>query len=122
MKIEIRKTKGRSIALVKSDEIIIDDVQSALDLLVQLRYEAQCDRFILNKEALSEEFFELRTLLAGEILQKFITYGVKCAIVGDFSLYTSKALKDFIVESNRGNDIFFVSTDEEAIKRMSNAL
>lgn len=40
-------------------------------------------------------------------------------IVGDFSGYTSKPLKDFIYESNKGRDIFFVDSEEEAIDRLS---
>ena len=39
--------------------------------------------------------------------------------VGDFSGYTSKPLKDFIYESNKGRDIFFVSSEEDAIEKLS---
>ncbi|NCC64959.1 MAG: DUF4180 domain-containing protein [Spirochaetia bacterium] len=119
MQIEIRKEKGFAIALLKSSEILLCDVQSVLDLLVMLRYEAQCDRFVLSKESVAEAFFDLHSHLAGEILQKLSNYRCKCAIVGDFSQYASKALKNFIYESNRGNDIFFVASDEEAVKRLS---
>ncbi len=45
-------------------------------------------------------------VVEGEILQKFVTYKAKLAIAGDFSVYTSKSLKDFIYESNNGNHIF----------------
>lgn len=61
----------------------------------------------------------LSTRIAGEILQKFINYQFKFAIVGDFSGYTSKPLKDFIYESNKGRDIFFVSSEEDAIEKLS---
>ena len=44
--------------------------------------------------------------MAGEILQKFINYHVKIAIYGDYSVYTSKPLRDFIYESNHGKDVF----------------
>jgi len=40
----------------------------------------------LNKSAICDDFFDLSTGLAGEILQKFVNYHVKIAIVGDFSL------------------------------------
>ena len=46
-------------------------------------------------------------------------YQFKFAIVGDFSGYTSKPLKDFIYESNKGRDIFFVSSEEDAIEKLS---
>ena len=110
---------GINIAIVKSYEILITDVQSALDLISTIQYETGCYRFALNKEAIIEDFFILSTKIAGDILQKFINYKTKFAVYGDFSKYTSKPLKDFIYESNNGRDIFFVSTEEEAIKKLS---
>ncbi len=35
------------------------------------------------------------------------------------SCYTSKPLQDFIYESNKGQDVFFVKTQDEAIKKTS---
>lgn len=110
---------GKNIAIVSSSEVIIEDVQSALDLIATVHYQADSERIILNKSLLNESFFDLKTRLAGEILQKFINYRVKVAIVGDFSVYTSKSLKDFIYESNNGNDIFFLPTEEQAIEKLS---
>jgi hypothetical protein len=100
MKISIVKENHVEIAVVSSSEILITDVQSALDFMATVKFEVGCNRIILNKSAICEEFFDLKTRLAGEILQKFINYQVKIAIVGDFSQYTSKSLKDFIYESN----------------------
>jgi hypothetical protein len=108
-----------NIARIRSETLLITDVSSALDLMTTVKYEAKCDRMIIDKSAVAEDFFKLSTCLAGEVLQKYINYRVKLAIVGDFSLYTSKPLKDFIRESNRGRDFFFVGTDEEAIEKLS---
>ncbi|MHC1682636.1 MAG: DUF4180 domain-containing protein [Clostridiaceae bacterium] len=119
MKITKIKNNDVEIAIVNSNEILITDVQSALDLIATVSYETRCDYMILNKSAVCEEFFNLRTRLAGEILQKFINYNMKIAIVGDFSVYTSKSLKDFIYESNKGNAIFFMSNEEKAIEKLS---
>jgi hypothetical protein len=66
-----------------------------------------------------EDFFQLTTKLAGEILQKFINYNIKLAMAGDFSVYKSKSLKNFICESNKGKDIFFVSDEKQAIAMLS---
>lgn len=119
MEITTIKDSKIEIAVVSSSEIIITDVQSALDFMVTVKYETGCNRMILYKAAICEEFFDLRTRLAGEILQKFINYHVKIAIVGDFSLYTSKSLKDFIYESNKGNDIFFLTNEKQAVEKLS---
>ncbi len=78
-----------------------------------------CNKIALNKEAICDDFFILSKGLAGEILQKFVNYGIKFAIYGNFSKYTSKPLQDFIYESNNGKDVFFVSTENEVINRLS---
>jgi hypothetical protein len=61
----------------------------------------------------------LKIRLAGEILQKFINYGVKIAIIGDFSGYSSKSLKDFIYECNNGNAIFYLPNQQQVIEKLS---
>lgn len=110
---------GMEIAIVSSPEILITDIQSALDFIGTVNFEARCDRVILNKAAISEDFFNLKTRLAGEIIQKFVNYHMKIAIVGDFSLYTSQSLKEFIFESNNGKDIFFLSNEQQAVDKLS---
>lgn len=119
MDIRIVKKNNIELAIVVSDEEIISDVQSALDLMATVNYESGCNRIILNKTAICEDFFDLKTRLAGEILQKFINYQTKIAIIGDFSTYSSKSLKDFIYESNNGREIFFLSDEAQAIDKLS---
>lgn len=121
MKLTVKEQNGVQAALLTSQEPLIGDVRSALDVILSAGYESECDRLVINKEALSEEFFQLSTRLAGEILQKFVTYQIKLAIYGDFSQYTSKALRDFITESNQGNQIFFLRTEEEALDAITKA-
>jgi len=59
---------------------------------------------------LGDEFFRLRTGVAGDVIQKFVTYGRRLAILGDISPYVaaSEALRDFVIESNRGAHVWFV--------------
>ena len=109
------------IVIVNSNEIIIKDTQTAIDFTMSIRYETNCSKIAINKEAIIEDFFILSKGIAGEILQKFINYQIKFAIIGDYSKYTSKPLKDFIYESNKGKDIFFVSNEDEAIEMLSKA-
>lgn len=121
MKTEVREYNGIRSAHVTSDEVLIRDAQSALDLIATVRYESGCDRIALEKQTLDESFFVLRTGVAGEVLQKFINYHAKLAIIGDHTHYTSKPLKDLIFECNRGRDIFFVATPEEAAEKLCRA-
>jgi hypothetical protein len=118
MKITIIKQNNIEIASISSNDLLITDVHSALDFMATVKYEAGCTHIILNKSAICEDFFNLKTKLAGDILQKFINYQIKLAIVGDFSVYTSKSLKDFIYESNNGNSIFFLSNEQQAIEKL----
>ena len=112
------EVKG-NIAIIRSDEVIITNAQSALDLMATVRYEIDCDRIAIHKSAVTEDFFVLSTGVAGEILQKFVNYQVKLAIIGDFSEYTSKPLRDFIYECNSGRHICFVADEAEAVRRLS---
>ncbi|MFV0395910.1 MAG: DUF4180 domain-containing protein [Coprobacillaceae bacterium] len=115
IKIEKIQIDSKEIISVFSEDIVISDVQSALDFLISVAYEKECNNFIINKEAIVESFFDLSTCMAGDILQKCSNYQIKVAIYGDYKKYTSKALKDFIYESNKGNIVFFVSDIQEGI-------
>ena len=97
---------NKTVAIVSSDNKVITDVDSALDLLMSANYEAGTKHIVVDKKLITEDFFILSSGLAGEVLQKYINYGGKIAIYGDFSHYTSKPLKDFIFESNKGKDVF----------------
>ena len=121
METRVIEQNGRRLAVVTSAEPVLASVQDALDLMATVEYETGCERIAIEKSAVAEDFFILSTRLAGDILQKFVNYKKKIAIFGDFSRYTSKPLRDFIYESNAGNDVFFVSSEAEAVERLANA-
>ncbi len=106
-------------AVVKSGDTVITDAQSALDLLMSAKYDVGTKNIVIDKTAICEDFFILSRGLAGEILQKYVNYGGRIAIYGDFSHYTSKPLRDFIYESNKGKDVFFVATEDEAVTMLT---
>lgn len=109
MEFECITKNDKAIAVVShAPDLVIRDSSSALDLLMAVRYEAQADRIALAKELVTDDFFILSTGVAGEILQKYVNYHMKIAIYGDYSHYTSKPLHNFIYESNKGHDFFFV--------------
>lgn len=96
----------------------IEDAQSALDLIMSLQYETRCNKMILDQACFADLFFDLRSGLAGDILQKFVNYHIHVAIVGDYSGYTSQSLKDFIYESNRGKHVYFAASVQEAVAKL----
>lgn len=110
---------GLVCAEAESDDRVITDAQSALDLLMSAKYELGTKNILISKRLVAEDFFILSTGLAGEVLQKLINYGGRIAIYGDYSRYTSKPLKDFIFESNKGRDVFFAATRDEALAMLA---
>jgi hypothetical protein len=59
---------------------------------------------------LAPGFLDLKTRLAGEVLQKFVNYRRQVVIVGDVAeaVAGSTPLRDFVRESNRGKTVWFV--------------
>jgi hypothetical protein len=108
------KTKFHKNGIVEiiDDGILIKETDDVFGLF----YMDSCSTIILKKENIVEDFFELSTGIAGEILQKFSTYHVRMAIVGDYANIKSNALRAFICESNRAKKIIFVDTVEEALR------
>ncbi len=54
-----------NIAVVNSNELMIKDVQSAIDFIMTIKYETNCNKIALNKSAVVEDFF---ILSKGQIL------------------------------------------------------
>ncbi|MFJ3878938.1 DUF4180 domain-containing protein [Streptomyces sp. NPDC090077] len=68
-----------------------------------------------------EDFFRLRTRIAGDIVQKFVNYRVGLVVLGDISRHTdgSEALRDFVRECNRGRQTWFLADLEELRARLA---
>ena len=118
MKIESHTINNTNIAEVLSEEIIINNAEDGLDLLGNLYYQG-FDKIIIHQQNITPAFFDLKNGIAGEILQKFSNYRVSLAIIGDFSPYQSKSIKDFIYESNKGKHINFLGSAAEALTKLA---
>jgi hypothetical protein len=86
----------------------IATVDDALDLIGATYLGAEM--VAVPAARLDERFFSLSTRLAGEIMQKFVNYRLRLAIVGDITehLETSPALQALVRESNKSDHIWFV--------------
>ena len=100
------------------EEGTIMSVADALNFIATASYNGAAG-MVVPMEQLASEFFDLKTRLAGDILQKCVNYSMRIAIVGDFSGFRSKALTDFIRESNRGRHVLFKSSSEEASEALA---
>ena len=115
MEIKIHTIDDRKIAEIISDNIVLQTVEDAVDLIGNMSYQG-FDKLIIHEENMISDFFVLKNKIAGNILQKFSQYSMPLAIIGDFEKYESKSLNDFIFESNKGSQINFVTTIEDGLK------
>ncbi len=109
MRFEATEIGGRAAYRVTDRGVVIASAQDALALVA----ESGCERVILTRANLHPDFFDLRSGLAGEVLQKLVIYGVRLAVVGDFRHVGSRSLRALIHESNRTGHIVFVGSEEE---------
>lgn len=65
---------------------------------------------VIPVSRLTPAFFDLKTRLAGEMLQKLVNYDRRVVILGDIAkaLAASEALRAFVRESNRGATVWFL--------------
>jgi Domain of unknown function (DUF4180) len=84
---------------------------------------AGADVVALPANRLDESFFTLGTRFAGEVMQKFVNYRLRLAVVGDISshLAASPALRALVHESNRANHVWFVPDIEALDARLHSA-
>ncbi len=97
--------------------------RDAVDLIGKT-FENRATLIVIPIECLGDEFFQLRTRVAGELIQKFVQYRRRLAIVGDISgfLAASSALRAFVNEANRGKDVWFVASLDELNQRFERAV
>ena len=120
MEIKTHQANNIQIAELISDVMLINNEEDSLDLLGNLYYQG-FDKMILHQKNITPNFFDLKNKMAGEILQKFSNYRMSLLIIGDFSelIQQSKSLNDFIYESNKGKQVNFVDSIEEAIEKLA---
>ena len=109
---------GIKVVVQNSDIQFFDDAKIVLDYAAHVEHVHGCRNIAVYKEMFDENFFDLSYGLAGEIAQKLVNYGFRLAIIGDFSGYTSKSLKAFMYESNRGMHLYFVADEDEAFRKL----
>lgn len=106
---EVKMLGGRPVLLCAADGPRLTTEADALDLIGAL-WGQEVEWLVLPKARLGDDFLTLRTGVAGAVIQKFVTYRLRLAIVGDISaeLAESDALRDFVRETNAGDSIWFV--------------
>ena len=75
---------------------------------------------LIPVQRFGDDFFDLRTQIAGEIAQRFSMYGARVVILGNICqrIAQSKSLAAFVSEANRGDRLWFVESLEELKQRL----
>lgn len=118
MHIETHHTGTKKVAEISAETILISNVEEALQLMADLYYQ-EFDAIIIGEQHIIPDFFDLKTGIAGEILQKFSNYRMQLFIIGDFDQYPGKSIKDFIYESNKGKLVNFLTSTELAKAKLA---
>jgi hypothetical protein len=118
MNLEFIEINGLKVAEVGSAGVAINTTQDALDLIADAGYQG-ASHIILHENNLGPGFFDLKTGMAGEILQKFTNYRMGLVIIGDFDKFESESLRAFITECNRGRQIAFVPDKNAALAKIT---
>lgn len=100
----------------------LDGERAALDLIGDA-FGQDAQLVAVPAERIGDDFFRLRSGVAGAVVQKFVNYRIRLAVVGDVSrqLAESSALRDFVREANRGSQLWFLADDDALDERLSPA-
>ena len=84
-------------------------------LIIEELVNRQAQSLLFPEGVLPGDFFDLSTGVAGELLNKTATYRVRLAcVIPDLSPYSAQ-FQAFVREANRGEEIRFFSSREDAI-------
>jgi uncharacterized protein DUF4180 len=110
---EVVDSGGTPVLVCAADGPAISTPQDALDVIGSAF--GRADVVAIPAGRLDDRFFQLRSGLAGEIMQKFVNYRIRLAVVGDITapVAASDALRDLVRESNRGRHVWFVADLDE---------
>lgn len=120
MSLNIFELKHHTIAEILADDVVVHDIRDALDTIAEANYHG-AQSILMQTEHLHRDFFDLRTGLAGEVLQKCANYRMRLAVIGPVEQFSGKSnsFNAFVVECNRGNSVFFAPDRDAAIARIT---
>ncbi|CAL9531651.1 hypothetical protein SUDANB171_04036 [Streptomyces sp. enrichment culture] len=105
----VQQLSGAQVLVCPADGPPVRDERAATDLIGEGWY-LGATWVALPATRLGDDFFRLSTRVAGDIVQKFATYRLGLAVIGDISRQVegSTPLRDFVRESNRGGQLWFL--------------
>lgn len=115
----LRTIHGIQFLICEPDGKKLQSERDAVDLIGEA-LQQRIEWILIPVERLDDDFFQLKTGLAGQIIQKFIMYRRRLVILGDISQYVaqSRAFRGFIYETNRGHHVWFMTDLQELTERL----
>jgi hypothetical protein len=115
----IKEFSGRKIIIGNDSGPLLTSERDVNDW-IGAPWDAEAKLVAIPVSRLSEEFFQLSTRIAGAIIQKFVNYRAQLVIVGDISRWItgSNALRDFVYESNKGREVWFLPDLDALAQRL----
>jgi PadR family transcriptional regulator AphA len=95
------------------DGQFLENEADFLDLIAACG-EQLCDRLLVHAAILPADFYNLKTGLAGNLLQKLVNYHVRCAFILDEELVGNGRFYEMMIEANRGRQFHFCYNVDDA--------
>jgi hypothetical protein len=110
---------GSGIIRLPLDGPLLATGQDALDAIGEA-WGSDASTIVVPASRFDAAFFDLRTGVLGELTQKFVNYRIRLVVLGDVSTRTeaSDAFRDYVRETNAGDQVWFVADDAELTARL----
>ncbi len=110
---------GTPVLVMPDDGAPLATVEAATEIIGDAAW-GEAEIVAIPAARLTDDFFELKTGLAGEVAQKFVNYRLHLVIVGDIEARVdeSVSLRAWVTESNRGRQLWFVPTLDDLADRL----
>lgn len=102
MNYQVIETGGHKYIELLAGGKVIENEQDALEL-VAICGEYDTHRLLIHSENLPDEFFQLKSGVAGNILQKFSNYYIKAAAIIPAERVNQGRFREMALEANRGS-------------------
>ncbi|HGE8308886.1 DUF4180 domain-containing protein [Serratia marcescens] len=108
----------RLVVFAEAGPLLKDE--NDVSLFIAPAFEHEAGMIALPVNRLDAAFFQLKSGIAGAVLQKFINYRLRVALLGDITpwLAQSNALQDLVREANRGEQVWFLPSLAELEQRL----
>jgi hypothetical protein len=114
MRLEFHEHNGQRIGEAAADSPSLGAEFSAMDL-VEVCFNNRVKRVLLSASNLGSTFFDLKSRMAGEALEKWRQYRLRVAVVLPPDTETSTKFRELMTEENKRSYIHFCATRNEAL-------